>query len=107
MIVRLIFKGIWRKWSKGKEGQEEDIRLDNLGMAVIKVVICDLGGSKPATCRSVKASIMTFWHSWHVEESFDSDIQIATVMSNSTSDHAGSFHDLGNIHLVESSFQVD
>ena len=43
------------------ESQEYDIRLDNLGMAVIKVVICDLGGSKPARCRSVKAPIMTFW----------------------------------------------
>ena len=61
MIDRLIFKGIWRKWGKGIAGQEEDIRLVNLGMAVIKVVICDLGGSKPVTCRSVKASIMTFW----------------------------------------------
>ena len=44
--------------------QEHDIRLDNLGMAVIKVVICDLGGSKPATCKNVKVSIMTFWPLW-------------------------------------------
>ena len=41
--------------------QEHDIRLDNVGMVVIKVVICDLGGSKPATCKNVKVSIMTFW----------------------------------------------
>ena len=61
MIDRLIFKGIWRKWGKGIAGKEEDIKLDNLGTAVIKVVICDLGGSKPVTCRSVTASIMTFW----------------------------------------------
>ena len=37
-----------------------DVRLDNIGLTGSKVVICDLGGSKPATCRSVKASITMF-----------------------------------------------
>ena len=38
-----------------------DMRLDNVGMTANKeVIICDLGGSKPASCKNVKASICTF-----------------------------------------------
>ena len=42
-----------------------DMRLDNVGQTVGgKVVICDLGGSKPATCRHVKHSMVMFMESF-------------------------------------------
>ena len=44
--------------------EEHDVRLDNVGTVVIKIVLCDLGGSKPATCKTVKHSITTFWLLW-------------------------------------------
>ena len=41
--------------------EEHDARLDKVGTVVSKIVLCDFGGSKPATCKTVKHSITTFW----------------------------------------------
>ena len=65
--------------------EEHDARLDKVGTVVSKIVLCDFGGSKPATCKTVKHSITTLWLLWrqfrHVLDSQEYGNNICNFLS--------------------------